>query len=329
VLYKERSIHLGQYSGPPFFWDFGPGPLSRIAGAAGHECVINLGDVQLFVGPEDFYQFDGSYVSRIPNRLRTWFFNRVNRSRLKDIIGRYDSQNDIAFWHYPSTSAAAGVLDEWVAYALQTGKWTRGALNVEHVLSPDLRLSQDALTYQRLQGHHDALAVPAIAIDGLWQPAVGYAVTPMTAEHIPAIPYNSPMLHGVLQSVPSLFKTDHKLWNYSGSPNSGYLVCQVADPNYFTLLSQARPTFAKWPTDASGQRGTGTLTPTFQQSPGLPIPDTDTDGLATSNSEISTLQDDGGFYFLQNARKHQLRMEFTADCELTAVAYDLVLAGLV
>lgn len=308
VLYKERSVYLGNYTGPPFFWDFGPGPISRIAGCASHEAVINLGDVQLFVGPDDFYQFDGAYIARIPNRLREWFFERVDRSRLKDIVGRYDSLKDIAFWHYPSTSAAAGVLDEWLSYSLQTGKWTRGSLNIEYAMSPDLKLQSRSLTYRLLQGD------VAGGITGL--------VT--KGSDLPAAPYSSIVFRGVLEAVGSVFETDHKLYTYSGSSAGGYITTQIADPDWFIELLQVCPLFAAWPTNNAGTLRQSA----YQSSPGkLPAPAAGALPLIDGSIDAVSLQADGGFYPQQVAREHLPRQEYTADCEITAVAYDFVRAG--
>lgn len=57
AFYKTNSISLGRFSGPPFFWDFTT--VSENVGCAWQEAVINAGDVHLFVGPDDFYIFDG------------------------------------------------------------------------------------------------------------------------------------------------------------------------------------------------------------------------------------------------------------------------------
>lgn len=124
AFYKRNSLTFGQFSGPPFYWDFGNG-ISRQIGAPGQEAVANLGDIHYFPGPDDFYSFDGSALQRVPNNLKEWFFANLNQTLDYLICARWDQQRSLIFWHFPSINASPETaLDSWICLNVRTGKWT-------------------------------------------------------------------------------------------------------------------------------------------------------------------------------------------------------------
>lgn len=137
AVYRANAIQSAYFVGGEIGWDFGnPGTISLTVGAAGNECVINTGDYDYLVGPDDFWSFDGYNLSRIPNHVKEWFFRDLNRQYQANIAGRYDITRDLVIWHYPSNSTArgqAGLLDSYIGFYQRPNppRWFYGRLPVE------------------------------------------------------------------------------------------------------------------------------------------------------------------------------------------------------
>src|SRR5215469_10337428 len=109
MMYKGTSAYFGSFTGPPFFWSFAK--VSAQHGVQSQGSVVSTGELHYIIGNDNFYQTDGYTMVPIPNNLRRWFFNLVNQQRVNEIRGYYDRPHSRITWHFPSTTAAAGVLD--------------------------------------------------------------------------------------------------------------------------------------------------------------------------------------------------------------------------
>lgn len=311
AIYKQRSVYGGTFIGPPFFWQFQL--LTEEAGTFCQESVVNLADFHLFLGPDDFYQTDGYTVSRIPNRLREWFFARFDQHHSANVRARYDRNVGVAFWHYPSINAVpAGSLDEWVAYNIRTGRWTRGALPVENVLNPDYQ-KLPVQTYAELERQYPRY------------------------RDIGHVTYNSLAVTGTFQPVPALFLQDHTLYGFMGASKGGFLQHQFGDSSRYTQINQVRPRFAKWPKSEHAR-----LFTKRHHVMGRPIPETEPSQLFTAGIDAQAiavkpvpsteglnapLTIDGAFNVIQSSRVHQLKYEFDSDTEIIGVEIDAIPAG--
>ena len=137
AVYRQNAIQSATFVGGSIGWDFGsPGTISLTVGAAGNECVINTGDYDYIVGPDDFWQFDGYNLQRVPNHVKEFFFRDLNQGFRQNIAGRYDVLRDLVIWHYPSrntTRGAAGLLDSYIGFYQRPNppRWFFGRLDVE------------------------------------------------------------------------------------------------------------------------------------------------------------------------------------------------------
>jgi hypothetical protein len=133
VVYRQNAFQCATFVGVDIGWDFGqPGTISEDIGAAGNECVINTGDYHYIWGPDDFWQFDGYNLNRIPNNLKQFIFRDLDQGFFANVAGRYDINRTLVFWHYPSVNAnPRGSLDSYVSLNLRTGKWGFGRLNID------------------------------------------------------------------------------------------------------------------------------------------------------------------------------------------------------
>jgi len=122
VVYKEKSMYLGQYVGPPVIWQWQQVPGD--VGALSQECVVNIGTAHVFIGNDDFWMFDGTRPVSIGAPVRYWFFKNASRQYLYRTQGYYDRFNALVYWYFVSNKSA-GVLDECLIYNVKTGKWGR------------------------------------------------------------------------------------------------------------------------------------------------------------------------------------------------------------
>lgn len=203
VVYRQNAFQCATFVGVDIGWDFGqPGTISEDIGAAGNECVVNTGDYHYIWGPDDFWQFDGYNLNRIPNNLKQFIFRDLDQGFFANVAGRYDVNRTLVFWHYPSINAnPRGSLDSWVCLNLRTGKWGFGRLPIDLPLTG---LMVDPISSQTTPDSGVALQNHALYLydeNASFQPA---AVSPAPA---PAPPF-------------VLFITDQDqsvLWGYNSA----------------------------------------------------------------------------------------------------------------
>lgn len=130
VAYKRRSVYLGVYVGAPAIWSWEkiPGEV----GAVSNEAIVSTANAHFFIGPDDFYMFDGSRVVSLQSPVRNWFFSNIDPKYAYRCWGTFDRLNARVLWWYPSKSGG-GVLDRCLVYHTTTNKWGRMDVSVECV----------------------------------------------------------------------------------------------------------------------------------------------------------------------------------------------------
>lgn len=136
VLYKERSVFVGSLVGPPLIWSFSK--ISSQVGTPAQESLIAVRDIHYFLGPDDFYTFDGFSLAPIPNALKQWFFGRWLNNSAVPPHARYDEIRSLIVWHFESI-ATPGVLGEWIALNIRTQQWSHGTKIVENAAQSPIR----------------------------------------------------------------------------------------------------------------------------------------------------------------------------------------------
>ncbi|HEY8098488.1 MAG TPA: hypothetical protein VIE65_20685 [Methylobacter sp.] len=219
VFYKERSMYLATYAGPPFIWDIQliPGEI----GASSHEAVVNIGTAHIFVGYEDFYMFDGTRPVAIGGPVREWFFRQLNQKYRYKIQGLHDRTNSTVHFYYPSASSTT--LDSCIVYNYKSDKWGKADRNIETVV-------------EVLSGGYtiDGMDALSSTIDGL-----------------PAIPFDSPFWNASSVEL-GVVNTAHVLQTLSGmSVQATMQMGDAGDDFIYTLLRRVRPRFSVRPASAT------------------------------------------------------------------------------
>lgn len=167
VAYKDTSMYLGIYEGGQLIWRWEriPGDI----GCSGNESVVVVGTQHFFIGPSDFYVYDGTVPRPIGGAtfnstatpVREWFFANLNQQYKERIFGVADIPRDLVYWYYPST-ASSGELDSCLIYNFRTNQWGKQAISVQAALL----YSSGQITYDGLGALYPTYdALPNIAYD--------------------------------------------------------------------------------------------------------------------------------------------------------------------
>lgn len=233
VFYKRGSMYVGYFTQPPFFWNLQK--ISHQVGVASYEGVINVNDVHYFLGPDDFYKFDGYNLDRIPNSLKEWFFREsFDKAFDYTVCTRYDDERNLIFWHYSSVDAnPRGSLDAWVVLNVRTGRWARGNDLIQITLDGNIPSAQ-GLTYDQFGAMFN------------------------TYNDIPNIPYNWIGFGSSPTNFSAVFLPDNALYVYGQLPplpNPGPYITgsDFGDRRLMYQVRRLRPSFYLHPGENNSQ----------------------------------------------------------------------------
>ncbi len=222
VAYKQTAMYVGQYVGAPNVWDFRkiPGNI----GASCNEAVVSTGTAHFFVGPDDFYIYDGSRPQPLNSPVRGWFLNESNPLYRYKICGTFDRTNQRVLWWFSSKSRNDGVLDKCIVYNVKTNQWGRVDEAIEYVAE----YIASGVTY-------DALGSYFSTYDDIST----------------TVSYDSPFWTAGA-SVVAYFKTDHKAYQMAGTPGESRLTTgHYGDNLQFSTITRVRPRFIRSPTSST------------------------------------------------------------------------------
>lgn len=221
VMYKDRAMFVGEYVGSPAWWNVRliPGNI----GAPCQEAIVPTGTAHYFVGPDDFYVFDGSRPIPLESPVRKWFFSQLDQKFAYKIIGAFDRKSQRVFWWFPS-KAGAGAIDKCLVLNIKTRQWGR----MDGVVEAAAEYLASGVTW-----------------DGL---GTLYA----TWDDLPTdISYDSPFWNAS-DSVLAVFGSDHKAYALTGTADAAsFTTWHMGDMNLFSTLSRVRPRYLKTPASAS------------------------------------------------------------------------------
>lgn len=216
VVYKNRTLFVGRYAGPPSVWDFRQ--VSNDVGCVGQDAVVDTMIGHIFVGTDNIYLFDGTTPRPLDNSLalRAWLFADMSPNYRYKTIVSYDRINYTVSIYYCST--AASVIDSCVVYHLLTKQWGRANRSIEAAV---------------------AYTSPLLSYSG------NATITTYSAG--PAIPYDSPFWTSGAQ-IAAIFNTSHTVQSLSGVCAASYLTTgDVGDESGYTFCDKVRIRYAQAP----------------------------------------------------------------------------------
>lgn len=220
VAYKERSMYLGRYVGPPVIWTWQqiPGEI----GAISQEAVISIDTAHLFIGHDDFWIFDGSRPQSIGAPVREWFFqNSAPEFRFKT-RGYYDRFNGLVYWYFVSKRSTTGVIDDCLVYHVKSNRWGR----IRRAITMAVEYVSQGWTFDTVGNKYD------------------------TFDDITNITYDSSQWFAA-GTTPAVFTPDGRLMLLDGTPgNSSILLNDLGDDSIETTITGVRPRFLITPPTA-------------------------------------------------------------------------------
>ena len=128
LAFKERSMYWMRYLNVPVIW--GTELISNEVGCVGAHAVCDVGERIFFVGPEDFYLFDGTRPVPIGEGVRETFFQGLAWDLRSLISCVYDARSDHVWVFYPSLEDGSSSFRALV-YHVGTGRWGHATYPVQ------------------------------------------------------------------------------------------------------------------------------------------------------------------------------------------------------
>ncbi|MEX3840269.1 hypothetical protein [Paraburkholderia sp. BR10882] len=275
ILFKSNSMFIGTQTGYPIGWDFQA--ISKEIGTLCQEAVVNTGTALFFIGPDDFYAYQGNSLPvPIGQNVRRWFFNTLNPNYKTAISSYFDQNQRIIYWAFASNASLDGALDTCITYNWSTGTWGRMDTNIQgfvQVISGQITYNELGVLYQD------------------WQ-------------DLPTVSWDSPFWIN-FRVTPGYFDSNSTLQALAGASSGATITTNAfGDDLFYSSMQQFKMRFYQEPVSGSalwqGRPTLGTSDPTQ-------ITTTQTGPFMASDARIDVDQ---------NARWHNLNLTFTGDFEL-------------
>lgn len=223
IAYKERAMFLGQYVGTPVVWDWTQ-VAGGDAGCVGKHALCDIGGVHFFVGPDNFWLFDGTRPIPLGDgSVRRWFVEKASADYLYKTTCVFDRENNRVWIFYPK--AGSTECDGVLVYHVQTKQWGRADRSVQAALmhvTPGVTMD----TWDSFGGSYDSL---------------------------PNVGFDSPFWSAGAR-VLSFFDSANQLQSYTGlSTGSSLTSGEVGDDEAVSRLQQIRLRYGAAPASATAQ----------------------------------------------------------------------------
>lgn len=237
ILFKSNSMYFGTQTGYPIGWEFQA--VSKNVGAPCQEAVVNTGTSLFFIGPDDFYAYQGNGLpAPIGHGVRRWFFNTLNPSYKDKMSSFYDQDQRVIYWGFVSNQSESGDIDTCIAYNWTTNTWGRINLGMQGFV----QILNGQITYNGLgELYTDWDNLPNVSFDSsFW---INFRLTP------------------------GYFDTSNTLQALAGTSNTATITtCAFGDDMYYTGMQQFRMRFKQEPTSGTalwqGRTTLGLIDPT-------------------------------------------------------------------
>lgn len=123
LIFTDNSLHGMQFIGPPF--TFGFQQLGANCGAIGPHAAVDVDGMAIWMGPEDFFLFDGS-VKKIPCTVQDFVFKNINLVQGTKVFCGINSLFNEVTWFYCSANAVQ--IDRFVTLNYVERVWSTGTL---------------------------------------------------------------------------------------------------------------------------------------------------------------------------------------------------------
>jgi hypothetical protein len=218
VIYKDRGISVGSYTGPAFIWSFSDIPTD--VGAISQETVVSIETAHLFMSRDGFFAFDGVNVSPIDQDIRNWWVNRVNQTNIAKSWALHNRREATVTWYYPTTGTA---VDEGLIYNYRSGKWGLD----DHTVEAVVEYVPSGLSWDNLGNSYSTWdSLPNLSWDSAFPNPGG--------------------------DIPAIMNTSHELFSLTAAPGSWSITTgDIGDDQKFSFLERVIPRFITTPNSAN------------------------------------------------------------------------------
>jgi hypothetical protein len=123
LIFTDNALHGMQYVGPPF--TFGFQQLGANCGAIGPNSAVDVDGKAIWMGPEDFFMFDGS-VRKIPCSVQDYVFKNINLVQGTKVFAAINSLFNEVTWFYCTENSID--IDRFVTLNYVEGVWSTGTM---------------------------------------------------------------------------------------------------------------------------------------------------------------------------------------------------------
>jgi hypothetical protein len=224
IAFKEQSMFVGDYVGPPNVWTFRAIP-SQGLGAPSHYSTVNIESALLFIGQDNFYLYDGTRpvpigTQRVAHHVLDEVLDWNNK---KLVVGVHDRTHWRVYWWYPTTSSN-GVLTKYVCYNYRSDRWGCG----EKTVAFAWEYVSGGMTYDELGTYYS------------------------TYDDLPTNASYDTLFATLGKPQTAIMDTDKKLYTLTGTGSQ--LTLTTGDygvDGVITVLQRVRPRFRTSPTSAT------------------------------------------------------------------------------
>jgi hypothetical protein len=153
LLWTDLDVWAMNYQGQPFIYGFTK--IGAGAGAVSSHSVQQLRGAVYWMGPSNFFIYNGSGVSVIPCPVWDAVFQNLNTAFLSNIRAMPNTPYNEVGWFYPSSASTSGECDSYVKVNISEpgapwdyGPMSRTAWIDQTVLGPPIAASASGLIYQ-------------------------------------------------------------------------------------------------------------------------------------------------------------------------------------
>jgi len=123
LIFTDNSLHGMQYVGPPF--TFGFQQLGTNCGLIGPHAAVDVNGIAIWMGPEDFFIFDGT-TKKLPCTVQDFVFKDLNLVQSQKVFAGLNALFNEVTWWYPT--AQSEYIDRYVSYNYVENTWQIGTM---------------------------------------------------------------------------------------------------------------------------------------------------------------------------------------------------------
>jgi hypothetical protein len=153
LFWTDLDLWNAYYIYPPLV--FGFNMIGAGAGAISSHAMQKLRSAVYWMGPTNFYRFDGSGVNVIPCPVWDFVFQNMNTAFSQNVRALPNTPFNEAGWAFPSSASTNGECDSYVKFNIteQGGPWDYGSLPRsawidQTILGPPLGANPSGIIYQ-------------------------------------------------------------------------------------------------------------------------------------------------------------------------------------